>query len=189
MRTNLFISATCMIFAASALAGSLNVVHVGPKDVLKFKVSAGDAAQDFTLAHGANTGAFILPDKPSRIEGFNEAVPALEIPASEEARIAVLTPAEDGFKWHLFPAKPTEGKWALRIINLSEFPANVLSGKELMEIPVAGESAVDVTAKSQIRVSIPNTVNLTYGGNEPCAVVAFVYRTDNEWKAILIPDR
>lgn len=190
MKATLLTSLFCLASATGLLAGSINVVHLGPPDVLKFKVSAGDASQDFTLAHGANTGAFILPDeKPSRLEGFGEKIPSLEIPASEKPRIAVLAPSEEGFKWHLLEAKPEPEKWAFRMVNLSEFPANVVFRKDLVEIPAGGETAVDVTGKSQISVRIPNTVNLTYEGKEPCAVVALIYRSDGEWKATLIPDR
>jgi len=189
MKTLLITAFTGITSSLGLLAGSINVVHVGPADVLKFEVSAGEASLDFTLAHGANTGSFVLPDKPATIKGFTEDVPTLDLPASENPRVAVLAPSEKGFKWHVIEGKPTDEKWAFRIINLSTEPASVMSGKEPLEIPAGGETAVAVTGKSQIHIKITDAVDLSYKGNEPSGVIAFVYRKGEDWEAVFIPDR
>lgn len=183
---------TAFIVAATSLglfAGGINVVHYGPTDVLKFTVSAGEAAMDFTLAHGKKTGPFILPDKAATIKSSVEGIPSLDLPASETARIAILISAEEAYEWRLIETKPSEEKWAFRIINLSTVPANVLVGKKLLEVPAGKESAVPVKKKSDIRLKIPPTVNLSYKGNEPRGVVALVFRSEEQWKAVLLVDR
>ncbi len=189
MKQTLATSLAFLTTSAGLFAGGINIVHLGPRDPLKFQVSADGATQDITLAHGADTGSFILPDKPSSVEAFLDEDSSIDIPASEDPRIAVLAPDGKGFKWHLLPAKPTPDVWAFRIINLSSVPAEVTSGKEVLEIPAGGETAVEVTGKPQINVSIPDTFSLKYGGSEPCSVAALLYREDEEWKAILLPDR
>lgn len=189
MRTAIFTTLLAAAACAKLSAGSINVVHVGPPDPLKFQVSANGATQEFTLAHGATTGSFVLPNAPSTIKGYIESVPSLKIPAADEPRIAVLTPSEDGFKWHLVQAKPEPDKWAFRIINLSSLPVGILGGNEPLEIPAQGEKAIEVTGKSKIRVNIPDSIDVAYDGSEPCAVVAFVYREGEKWKAVFVPER
>ncbi|MEP2776771.1 MAG: hypothetical protein ABJQ29_11285 [Luteolibacter sp.] len=189
MKTQLITALSGFILSQSLPAGGINVVHAGPGDVVKFEVTAGDASMDFTLAAGANSGSFILPEEDATIKGFHEGIPDLEVPASEDPRIAILLPSGEGFAWHLVEAKPTDDKWAFRILNVSSEMANVVTNKELIEIPAGKEKAVEVSGKAQINLKIPSTVNLTYDGSEPTGVVAFVYREDDEWKAIFLPDR
>lgn len=190
MNKNLLSISLCsLLVAASALAGTINVVHIGSQNPLKFQVSADGASQDFTLAYGSNTGPFFLPDAPSTIKGYVESISPLEIPAAEEPRIAVLAPTEDGTKWRLFQSKPTPDKWAFRIINLSSTPVSVLEGNDLLEIPAEGEKIFETKGKSTIRVNIPDSIDVKYDGSEACAVIAFVYRSGDEWKAVFIPER
>lgn len=170
-------------------AGSINVIHLGPRDVLKFEVRAGEAAQDFTLSHGADSGPFFLPEKPVTLKGFVEEVPSLEIPVSEKPRIAILAPGEKGYSWHLLEAKPVPEKWAFRVVNLSPEEVEAQSGETTLKIPAGGETTVDVSKKPQISLRITDAVEVSYGGNEPCGVVAFIYRKDGQWHAICLPDR
>lgn len=184
------IAASFVAFTSTLLiAGSINVVHLGPQEDLKFEVSAGDASQDFELSNGADTGPFLLPAKPAKIKGFVEGIPALDIPVSENPRIAILIPDPEGFKWHLVTAKPTPEKWAFRIVNLSSEPVVAQSGDATLDIPAGEEIAVDVTEKNQLRVQISDMVDLAYTGNEPRGVVAFIYRKNDQWHAICLPDR
>ena len=189
MKTHFLISVFSFAAAAHLSAGPINIVHVGPRDVLKFEIDAAGDKLDFTLAHGANSGSFILPDKPSTLKGFIEEIPALEIPASAEPRIAVLAASGDAFNWRVFPAKPTPDKWSFRIINLSSEPATIGAGDEAVEIAAGAESERKVTGRSRIRVDIPDVLEAKYEGSEPCAVVAFLYRDGDEWKAVFMPDR
>lgn len=190
MKIPLLIPLAAMLSAPSLVAGSINVVHAGPRDVLKFQVNAAGASQDFTLAHGAETGSFLLPDKPSTIKGFLEEIPSLDIPPSDQPRIAILAPAKTGFTWHLLPAKPSPDKWAFRVVNLAPVPATLSLGGETLEIPAGGETPVEATRKSEIRVKIPDLIDASYQGSEPTGVVAFLCRDDEEnWHAVFVPDR
>lgn len=189
MKTHLIIAFISTAVATNLVAGGINIVHVGPRDVLKFAINAAGDTLDFTLAHGAYTGTFILPDKPSTLKGFVEEIPSLELPASEDSRIAALAASGEGFKWHLIPAKPTPDKWSFRIINLSAKTANITANREPLEIASGAQSDVKVTGKSQIRIKIPDTLDLSYEGSEPSAVIAFLYLEDETWKAAFVPDR
>jgi len=177
------------LVSTNLIAGGINVVHLGPRNVLKFEVRAGDAAQDFTLSHGADSGPFMLPDKTASIKGFTDGVPTLDIPISENPRIAILAPDSDGFKWHLRDAKPSLEKWAFRAVNLSSEPVEIISGDATLKIPAGGETAIGVTEKSQLRIRILDAVDVAYEGNEPRGVVVFIYREKDQWHAICLPDR
>lgn len=189
MKTSFIFALSSYICAAIASAGVVNIVHVGSKDVVKFQVTAGDASMDFTLAHGASTGSFDLPSEDATIKAFHDEIPELKVPASEAPRIAILFPTDEGFEWKLLEAKPTEDKWAFRIMNFSGDTANVISNRKLVEIPARQEKSLDVSGSGQINLKIPNTVDLSYPGSDPTGVVAFIYREDEEWRGILIPDR
>lgn len=190
MRKKNFI-AILPLFAAQLLtAGSINVVHLGPQGVMKFEVSAGGSKQDFTLAHGDDTGPFQLPDKPAALKGFLEGIPSLDIPASEHPRIAVLSYSESAFKWHLIAAKSSPDKWAFRVINLSLLPATIESSGKKIEIPSGGESSLPVSRKSEIQVKMADLIDASYKGSEPSAVVALLYLDeDRNWQTLFLPDR
>ncbi len=189
MKKPLIIALLGFVSVTTLSAGAINVVHAGPKDVMKFEVTAGDATMDFTLAHGSDSGSFVLPDKKATIKGFLKGIPELEVPPSKNPRFAILAPSGTGYAWHLLDGKPSEDEWTFRIVNLSTDPANVNSANGLIEIPAGGEKALEVSAKAQISFKMPDTVDFSYDGSEPCGVVAFVYRDDDEWKAFFLPDR
>ena len=170
-------------------AGTINVVHLGPTDVMKFEITAGDATQDFTLSHGADTGPFMLPEKPVTIKCFGDEIPRLEVPLSKDPRVALLIPGKKGFEWSLQTMKPSPEKWAFRIVNLSDGPAEVKSTEATFKIPGGGETSVEVSEKAHLNLQMGDAVNLTYEGIEPRGVVAFIYRDDKQWRAILLPDR
>ncbi|MFK7851254.1 MAG: hypothetical protein AB8D78_09775 [Akkermansiaceae bacterium] len=170
-------------------AGSINVVHLGPGDVVKFEVRAGDAAQDFTLAHGADSGPFLLPEKPITIKCFVDGVPSLEVPLSEKPRIALLIPSAKGYEWRLQDALPSPEKWALRIVNLASEPVEVKSTNSIFKIPSGKEKVIKVSKQEDLKMKISDTVDLAYGGTEPRGIVAFVYQEQEKWRAVFLPDR
>lgn len=188
MKTQLISAFASCVLTTALFGGGINVVQVGPKGVVKFEVTAGDASMDFTLAQGANSGSFILPDEDATIKGFQDGVPELEVPASKDPRIALLLPSEEGFTWKLIEAKPSEDKWAFRILNFSSEIANVVSNRELIEIPAGKEKVVEVSSSAQINLKIPSTIDLLHEGSEPMGVVAFIYREDDEWRALFLSD-
>lgn len=189
MKTSIISTLLGFALAASLSAGGITIMNAGPDGILKFEVTAREAKMDFTLAQGSNSGSFVLPDEKATIKAYSEGIEELEVPPSEKPRFAILMPAKEGYTWHLFEAKPSGDTWAFRIVNLSADTGNVLSSKELIEIPAGQEKKLEVARKSQINLKIPSTVNLSYEGDEPCGVVAFVYRHEDEWKAFLLPDR
>ncbi len=174
---------------SSLSAGAINIVHLGPEAVLKFEVSAGDDKLDFTLAHSTFSGSFVLPDKATTLKAISEGIPALEIPASQEPRIAVLSPDKQGYKWHLIPAKPTPDKWAFRVYNLSSEPADIIAGEKPVTIPADTESVIDVTRRSMIKLSMGDSIDIETSEGEPCAVIGFLCRNQETWHAVLVPDR
>lgn len=176
--------------ASTAAAGVFNVVHLGPPDVIRFEIRSGGTSQAFDLAFGAATGRFILPEKEDAVLSLpNREAKDLPIPATSGPNIAVLTRQEEKDAWKMIPGKPTEGKWSLRAVNLGTEQAVIeRSGKPLeiasgatVEIPAEGKNAIAVTFKDGEKRS--------YDGKDPCAIIALIYRKDDAWQVLFVPDR
>jgi hypothetical protein len=86
-------------------------------------------------------------------------------------------------------AKPSPKKWAFRIVNLSPDPVQAQSGETKFELSAGAETSVNVTKKSQLNLRISDSVDLAYKGNEPRGIVVFIYRNNDQWHAICLPDR
>ena len=39
-----------------------------------------------------------------------------------------------------------------------------------------------------MKLKIPDSKTFSYAGNEPVAVVAFVYRDADQWRTVFVPD-
>ncbi|MBC7980724.1 MAG: hypothetical protein H7Y36_09205 [Armatimonadetes bacterium] len=170
-------------------AGGINVIHLGPQDVIKFQVSAEGASQEFDLAHAEVTGPFILPEKNATIKAIGKELPDLEIPATDKNQLAILAPGPEGYKWQLQPSQPTEEKWGFRVINLSSETAKLLQkGGGISEILAGTDTIIEVNKSAQISVKIQDSIKKSYEGDEPCAVVALLYRENNEWQILFVQD-
>lgn len=176
-------------FAATAMAGGINVVQLGPPDVIRFEVACGGVSQGFDLAHGGTTGGFILPEKEGTITLPNHEIPSLTIPATASSNIAVLAPAEKGYRWKLIPGKPTDGKWGLRVVNLSAETAKLAQDGAPLELAPDSTTEIPVEGIAGVTVQIGATAKGTYRAEEPCAVLALIYRKAGEWEILFVPDR
>jgi hypothetical protein len=177
-------------FASIAAAGVINVVHLGPPDVIRFEMKSGGASQAFDLAFGRSTGRFILPEKEDAVLSLpNREVKDLTIPATTEPFIAVLTTVNDKDAWKLIPGKPTQGKWSLRIVNLGTKPAVIERASLPLEIAAGAIVKIPVEAKGDVAVHFKGSEKNAYDGKELSAIVAFLYEKDGSWQVLFVPDR
>lgn len=189
---NPLLKATALLAAcaSSAAAGVINVVQLGPPDVIRFEVKSGGTSQAFDLPHGGTTGRFVLPEKEAAVLSLtNREAKDLTIPATAEPNIAVLTTHDEKDAWKLIPGKPTEDKWALRAVNLSTKPAVIESEGKPLEIAPGATVGIPATSKGDIAVLFSGAVKQAYDGKEPCAIVALLYEKDGTWQVLFVPDR
>ncbi len=176
-----------LALTASAIAGDLNIVQLGPPDPVSMEISCEGTKQNVDLPHAGSTGLFALPEKPAQISPKgDDKIPTLKIPATTKTNIAVLSPGEKGYRWTLIPGKRSEEKWTLRAINLASEPARLTANNGPLEIKP--DATKDLPA-NLISVSFEGGEKFTYDGSEPCAVVALIYRKDDAWQVLFVPDR
>jgi hypothetical protein len=175
--------------AATAIAGEINVVQLGPPDVIRMEITCAGTSQPVDLRHGGTTGGFVLPEKEAVITIPNHEIPSLTIPATASPNIAVLSPGPDGYRWTLIPGKPTAEKWAMRVVNLATEPAKLVQEGDPLEIKTEATTEIAIEDKAGMTVAIEGGGKFTYDGREPCAVVAFIYKKEGEWKVLFVPDR
>jgi hypothetical protein len=176
--------------ASTAAAGVFNVVHLGPPDFIRFEIRSGGTSQAFDLAFGGSTGRFILPEKECAILSLpNRKTKDLAIPASSQQNIAVLTMPEDKEIWKMIPGKPTQDKWSLRVVNIGIEPAVIERAGKPLEIAAGATVEIPASDKDDIAVLFKGGDKKSYDGKEPCAIVALLYRKDDGWQVLFIPDR
>ncbi len=176
-----------LALAASAFAGDLNIVQLGPPDAVGLEIACDGTKQNVDLPHGGSTGLFVLPEKPALISPKSDAkIPSLNIPATAKTNIAVLSPAANGYRWTLIPGKRSEEKWTLRAINLAAEPARLTTKNGPLEIK---PDATQELPANGISVRFEGSEKFSYDGSEPCAVVALIYSKDGKWQVLFVPDR
>lgn len=186
------ILAAAFFFASAAFcaAGVINVVHLGSPDVIRFEVSSAGTSQAFDLAHGGSSGGFVLPDnKPATLSLPNRKSKPLELPANGAPQIAVLISVDGGDIWKLIPGKPTVDKWSLRAINLGTEPVVIERETEPLEIAAGTTVEIPTKGKRDMAVRLKGAEQRAYDGEEPCAVIALIYRKGDAWQVLFVPDR
>lgn len=176
-----------LALATSAFAGDINIVQLGPPDTVALEIACAGTKQNVELPHGGSTGLFALPEKPAVISPTgDDKIPSLNIPATAKTNIAVLSPDEKGYRWTLIPGKPTEEKWSLRAINLAAEPASITTKEGSMEIK---PDATQDLPSDRMSIRFEGGEKFSYDGSEPCAVIAIIYRKDDAWQVLFVPDR
>ncbi len=175
--------------AATAIAGEVNIVQLGPPDVIRLEIACDGINQPIDLRFGGTTGGFVLPEKDAVITIPNQGIPALKIPATASPNIAVLSPGPEGYRWTVIPGKPTDEKWAMRVVNLSAESAKLTREGDPLEIKPDDVTTIAVEDKTGMSVAIEGGKKFTYDGREPCAVVALIYQKEGEWQVLFVPDR
>lgn len=175
--------------AMPALAGGLNIVNLAQGGDLVVKVEFDKTSQNLTVKPKDFSGAFGLPETKVKLTALMDNAEEIEIPATADSHLAILAKTAEGYSWRLVPSKPSEGKWSLRIINLSDMPLPVvLANNETRKLEPASDTSMPAKHQGQIRVKIPDSKSFTYDGDEACAVVALVYRELEEWKVLFVPE-
>lgn len=175
--------------AACSVAGTLNVVQLGPPAEVKLEIKAGAAIQEFTLAHKATTGSFILPDKTAVLRTVGDKIPVQRIKPEESGRIAILHPAGELFAWRLVPSKPTPGKTSLRIINLMDRETSLKVGEKLVKAPPASDARVEGIEKAPFQVELEDDTKVDAPEQEePGALIGFLFMTGDKWHILLVSD-
>lgn len=170
-------------------AGGLNVVNLVHGGDLVVNVKFDSTNQNLIVKSKEYSGSFGVPETEVTLATALEGATDLEVPANDDSFLAVFQSHEGGFKWSLVPSKPSEEKWALRIVNLSTLTLPILAdGDELLELKPESDTAQTVENKGDIRLKIDKAETFTYKGNDPCAVVALVYRETEQWKVVFVPE-
>lgn len=177
------------LFLTSAVAGELNIIHLGPPEVIQLEISCDGTTQKMDLPHGGMTGKFILPNEDSTIRVSESEIPILTVEATANSHLAVLSKAAEGYRWSLLSGKPTNNKWALRTINLTDKPIILDRDDEALEIAPDSPTDLNTTGKSGMSVKIKGGESFTYKGSEPCAVVAIIYHKDDSFQVLFVTDR
>lgn len=190
MKPIIITSALLAAFASTAAAGVLNVVHLGPPDVIRFEIRSGGTSQAFELGFGGATGRFILPDeKGAVLSAPNRKAADLTIPATSEPNIAVLIRHGDKDAWKLIPGKPTEDEWSLRAVNLATEAVVIEREGKTLEIAAGSTVEIPAAGKGDVAVSFKGGETAAYDGKDPSAIIALLYRKDDVWRVLFVPDR
>lgn len=175
-------------FACSATAGPMNVVHLGPPQETNMEVKAGSAVQKFTMPYVSASGLFLLPQKPAVLRTVGDKIKVLNIKAKETGQIAVLHPKGDSFVWTLYESKPSEKKTTLRVINLMEEDTMVIIARNVIEIKAESETPIPEVTRSPVRISFEGGKPISHQQEEPSAVLAFLYKSEGQWKIFYLND-
>lgn len=178
-----------LVFACAvhAQANSLNVVHLGPDKEVEFEAKAGKLHQKFTLPRLGSTGGFLIDaDQSATVEALGDAPVSVKLPALDQPRIAVLHPEDKSFAWRICQSRPTEGKFTLRLINLTKEATTVTIRNEVLSIPAAGELQAPSPQRTletadQQKATAPKS-------DEPGAVIAFLYKQNGKWQVHFLAD-
>ena len=174
---------------AAAVAGNLNLVHLGPPDEVRIEISCDGKTQEIPLPHGAATGQFILPEKEATIRLPGTDLPSLTIPATPAPQIAILTTAAEGYRWLLIPGKPAGENWAMRAINLTPEPVTLQRGETPIELAPDAPTDIPVAGKNEMTVKPGSDPEFTYDASEPSAVLALIHRKGEAIHVLFVPDR
>jgi hypothetical protein len=178
-----------LLTVGTLFGGTLNVVHLGPRKVLQFEVSVGDAEQSFALAHEGESGPFALPNRAATLSVSIHGVGSIALPVSEASRLAVLVPVEEGYRLELVEVEPVHDHWSFRIINLASAPVDLMAAGKPVKLAAQGRVKVPVSGRRQIRLEMGEKMDLSYEGSEARAVLALVYRSGDQWKGLMLPER
>ncbi len=181
--------AALIAIAGSVSAGPLNVVQLGPAEEKNLEVKSGGLAQKFTLTFASETGPFLLPQKPAVLRTVGDKIKVLHIKPKKTGQIAVLHPKDDFFAWSLFDSKPSGKKTTLRVINLVKEDTTLMIARKPVEIKAESDTDITEVTRSPVRISFEEGgVPVTHEQEEPSAVVAFLYKSEAEWKIFYIND-
>ncbi len=187
---NLFkVSLISIASTLTSLAGGLNVVQLGPDREVNLEVKAGKISQKFTLVRAQASGSFILPNKKATLRTVGDDIKSLEVKPMEGKQIAVLYPAEETFRWKLFPSKSKDGKTNLTLVNLTDKPTTVTIDGKKIEIKENTDQLIEGVERSPIRLALEDgKKQKAHEQEEASGVVGFIYKEKEEWKIFYIDD-
>lgn len=188
MKTPTVIPFLLTIAAGHLLAGNLNVINLSDASPLGLILSAKDGNKALTVESKTSSGPFKLGDDPVVLKTLANEPSDLEIPASQDPRIAILYPAGETAKWKLLPSKATEEKWSLRVVNLMGVPVVFsYSGNEI-SLENDREIEIKVADKRSVGLSLSAGGFQAYPHREPCAVIAFLTKEGDKTIVTFVPD-
>lgn len=167
-----------LALAHPAFAGNLNVINLSSHAPLKLALSSKVVEHEFSVARNDSSGPFKLKDGPFRLKTTSEDLPELEIPSADAHRIAVIFPVDGSFQWRLLPSKAKTDKWSLRVINFTGEEVKFLHKKEEISIGKADEIQLNVDGRNDVALTLRGGELKSYPHREPCAVIAFLTKSD-----------
>lgn len=172
-----------------ATAVELNIINLVQGGDLIVNVSFDSTSQNMIVKSREYSGSFGLPKTLVTLSANADKPTEIKIPETDDSQLAIFHAVPDGFKWSLVPSKPLKEKWGLRIVNLSDMDLPILvKEKEVRQLAPGSDTAMPVEGKGEIRLRIDDAETHSYRGNEPCAVVAIVFREMDSWKVVFVPE-
>jgi hypothetical protein len=178
----------CLLALIPAHAGNINIVHLGANEDLTLQIKCQGKSQQFVLKHGADSGTFIVPNKPATIHVEEKKYKDLTVDTAKTGKIVVLFEEKDECKWQSIESKPQDGKNALRIVNLSTEKASVAVGDQEYAIEPKEEKDAGIINGSSIAMKIVGQKKHSISPEEPGAHIALLYKDGETWNVRFVAD-
>lgn len=171
-----------------AHAGNINIVHLGANEDLTLQIKCQGKSQEIVLKHGADSGTFIVPNKPATIHVEQKKGKDLTVDTAKTGKIVVLFEEKGDCKWQSIESKPVEGKNSLRIVNLSTEKASVAVGDQEIAIEPKEEKDAGIINGPSIAVKIEGQKKHSISPEEPGAHIALLYKDGDTWNVRFVSD-
>lgn len=178
----------CLFALIPAHAGNLNIVHLGAEEDFTLQIKCQGKSQEIVLKYGADSGSFIVPNKPATIHVEEKKYKDLTIDTAKTGKIVVLFEEKDECKWQSIKSKPVEGKNSLRIVNLSTEKASVAVGDQEIVIESKEEKDAGIINGASIALKIEGQKKHSISPEEPGAHIALLYKNGEKWNVRFVAD-
>jgi hypothetical protein len=177
-----------LLLAASLQAETVNLVNLVSRDSTQFTLSQGGKQETFQLPAGASSGKFKLEGET--ILACRE-VPGEEllVPFTEKPSIAVFHEASGKPEWLLLPSSPSEGVLSLRIFNLHSAAVSLKINGEQVTVDAGSSHSVAGAKGRKVTVEAPEKeAKASFEPHDPSAGLALVFKQEDQWKIVIVPD-
>ena len=178
----------CLFALIPAHAGNLNIVHLGANEDLTLQIKCQGKSQEIVLKHGADSGTFIVPNKPATIHVEEKKGKDLTVDTAKTGKIVVLFEEKGDCKWQSIESKPVEGKNSLRIVNLSTEKASIAVGDQEIAIEPKEEKDAGIINGPSIAVKIEGQKKHSISPEDPGAHIALLYKDGETWNVRFVSD-
>lgn len=188
MRRSIIISLFIILTAHLTHAGNLNVINLTSEEPLQLALKREDGESPFSVEAHSSSGPFKLKNVSATLKTVSEDLPDLEIPKADGNRVAVLFPKGNAFEWHIYDSESKVDKWSFRVINLTTEAIDFSHQGKDLNIKEGEKIQIDVTGKKDLAFILDGGEQHIYRHVEPCAVIAFITKSEDKMIVTFIPD-